>query len=619
MAIDKKNINSSNEGKGSLSRRNFLKGAAASAVGVATMGVLGACTNAATPTDTTPPVAPSISYEGDISNYEVINSDLIIIGAGFGAMSAAFQAIEKGINVTIIEKGPYRHGGGAGFNWDAIATWQVPDGYSTQNYLQMVVNQEAYKKSAMTEPHQNTALRLVNTGQVLPDRNEDGSVHYYIDFPTTKGVEGVFPRNSLDELAKHPNVNIVDRTMVTDILINDGVCLGAMGIYLPTGDFRVYRAPATILATGGTCWIYGWNTVSANSINSADNTGDVDMALFRHGVGIGDSEYACYDFASTYPEGLACGWGTMLNPDANEWVTMCDRDGNRLITEESGIDVVRGSYDRPYFNQQIAKLMLAGKGTDEGGILVDISGVTIRPAIQKNLKVFEKFGIDPYKELIPAREEMYEHGGTPVIDENMMSEIKGLFCSRGAGTYGALGGGNLHLGYRFGSYAARCAIEYMNNTAAPSEIDWTPAEKEYLRLQEILSRNVEGGLRPHVVRQNIQKTCHTCLGIIREKDKLEAAVIELERIRREDLPKMYVTDKSKTFNTEWKEAVEAYNLLDIAELSVKATLLREETRGQYMRSDFPEKDDKNWNVMLVGKLKDDKLTFEKKEMPTVTW
>lgn len=38
-----------------------------------------------------------------------------------------------------------------------------------------------------------------------------------------------------------------------------------------------------------------------------------------------------------------------------------------------------------------------------------------------------------------------------------------------------------------------------------------------------------------------------------------------------------------------------------------------------MRSDFPEKDDKNWNVMLVGKLKDDKLTFEKKEMPTVTW
>lgn len=621
MAIDKKNINSSNDGKGSLSRRNFLKGAAASAVGVATMGVLGACTNAVTPSDSTSPaIAPSVSYEGDVSNYEVIHSDLIIIGAGYGAMSAAFQAVEKGQNITIIDKAPFRHGGGAGFNWDGIATWQLPEGYSKDSYLTRGVNQEAYKKSALSEPNPNTALRLVNTGQVLPDRNEDGSVRYFIDFPVTKGVEGAFPRNSLDELAKHPNVNIVDQTMVTDILINDGVCLGAMGIYLPTGDFRVYRAPATILATGGTCWIYGWNTVSANSINSADNTGDVDMAAYRHGIGIGDAEYAAYDFATTYPEGLAYGWGTMLNPDANEYVTMCDRDGNRLITEETGIDVVRAAYDRPYFNQEIAKLLLAGKGTDEGGILVDISGVTIRPAIQKNLKVFEKFGIDPYKELIPAREEMYEHGGTPVIDENLMSEAKGLFCVRGAGTYGAGGGFAIVSANRFGSYAARCAIEYLKDVQPVSEIDWTPAEKEYLRLKEILAKNVDGGIRPHVVRQNIQKTCLTCLGIIREKDKLEAAKQELERIRREDIPKMYVSDKSRTYNNEWKEAIEAYNLLDIAELSVQATLQREETRGQYMRLDFLEKDDANWgNTILVGRLKDGKLSFEKKKMPTVTW
>ncbi|MFZ7121196.1 MAG: FAD-binding protein [Eubacteriaceae bacterium] len=612
MGNDKKNTNNSIDDKRGISRRTFIKGAAASVVGVASMGVLGGCSFNSSSDGST-------AGAGDVINYEVINTDLLIIGAGFGAMSAAFQAVEKGQNVTIIDKGPFRHGGAAGFNWDAIATWQLPEGFSTQSYLSNVVNQEAYKKSGLSDPNQNTALRLANTGQCLPDRNEDGSVHYYIDFPTTKGVEGVFPRNTLDKLAEYPTVTVVDRTMVTDILINDGVCNGAMGVYLPTGDYRVYRAPATILATGGSCWIYGWNTVSANSINSADNTGDVDMAAYRHGVGIGDSEYAAYDFASTYPEGLACGWGTMLNPDANEYVTMCDRDGNRLITEETGIDVVRSSYDRPYFNQEVAKLLLSGKATDEGGILVDISGVEIRPAIKKNLKVFEEFGIDPYKELIPAREEMYEHGGTPVIDENMMSEVKGLFCVRGAGVYGAGGGFNVGLANRFGSYAARSAMEYINNIETFSEIDWTPAEKEFERLHEILNRDVNGGIRPYVVRQKIQNTCKTCLGIIRETDKLEAAAKELERIRLEDLPKMYVSDKSHTYNTDWKEAIEAYNLLDVAELSVKSTLMREETRGQYLRPEFPEKDDANWNVMLVGRLKDDQLSFEKKEMPTTTW
>ncbi|CDX03969.1 Periplasmic fumarate reductase-like flavoprotein [Desulfitobacterium hafniense] len=615
--MDKKNnMNPTQQENSGLSRRGFLKGAAASAIGAAAVGFMGGCSNTTANPGSTSTANPAVLSPDGIANYEVINTDLLIIGAGFGGLSAAFEAINKGLQVTIVDKGPFRHGGGAGFNWDVITTWETV--YGKESRLKNIVNQNIYYNASTTDPNANMALTLLNRGECLPDRNADGSVHWYIDYPIVKGVEGTFPRNHHDAVYASPNVTVYDRTMITDILINDGVCLGAMGINLPTGEFRVFRSPATILSTGGSCWFYGWNSVSCDSINSADNTGDVDMAAFRHGIGIGDSEYGQYDFASTYPQGLAFGWSTMLNPDANEYYTICDRDGNKLVTKENGVDLERITYDRVYFNQSVARLLNQGKATDEGGILIDVKGVHLRPPIQRNIPVFESFNVDVESQLVPGKAEMYEHGGTPLIDDNMMSEVKGFFCVRGAGVFGAGGGSCVSVNHRMGSYTTRCAIEYMKTAAPIAEIDWSPVEKEYARLHEIRTRKADGGLRPHVVRQKIQKTSGTCMGIIREKDKLEAAKAELARIRKEDIPKMFVSDQSPTYNNEWKEAIEAYNLLDLAELAVNATLERKETRGQYLRTDFPEMDDINFKCMLVAYQKDDQLTFEKKTMPEVT-
>jgi succinate dehydrogenase/fumarate reductase flavoprotein subunit len=306
----------------------------------------------------------------------------------------------------------------------------------------------------------------------------------------------------------------------------------------------------------------------------------------------------------------------MLNPDANEYGAFADKDGKQLITKESGIDLVRITYDRNYFNQELAKLMLNGAMTADGGLLANLNGVKLRPAIARNLVVFEKFGVDPNTEKLPIHDEIYERGGAPVIDDTMMSEeIKGLFCVRGAGVNGGGGGSNVSLNNRFGSYATRSALTYIDGAPAVKEIDWSPAEQEYTRLHELRTREAKSGLRPHVVRHKIQKACGTCMGILRETDKLKAAATELARIRAEDIPNMIVTSPSQTFNTEWKEAIENINLLDAAELAVNATLLREESRGTYLRPDFPKADDVNWKVMLVGKQENGKLSFSKKKMP----
>ena len=135
-----------------ISRRDFLRGMAASAVGVAATSVIG-----------TSAFAEGTGKEKDIQQpagalgYEVYNTDLLIIGAGFGAMSAAFDAISKGQSVVMIDKGPFRHGGNAGYNWDVIATW-VPDEnyYSSESYLSKMVNQELFYKAEQSDPNPNT-------------------------------------------------------------------------------------------------------------------------------------------------------------------------------------------------------------------------------------------------------------------------------------------------------------------------------------------------------------------------------------------------------------------------------------------------------------------------------
>lgn len=52
-------------------------------------------------------------------------------------------------------------------------------------------------------------------------------------------------------------------------------------------------------------------------------------------------------------------------------------------------------------------------------------------------------------------------------------------------------------------------------------------------------------------------------------------------------------------NADWKDAIEVVNLLDIARLTVEASLAREESRDAFIRPDFPETDDENWKCALA--------------------
>ena len=57
------------------------------------------------------------------------------------------------------------------------------------------------------------------------------------------------------------------------------------------------------------------------------------------------------------------------------------------------------------------------------------------------------------------------------------------------------------------------------------------------------------------------------------------------------------------------EALEARNLVCLAEVIIRAALMREESRSAHYRTDFPNRDDKRWLKNIVVKKQKEDMSF----------
>ena len=498
-------------GNQGISRRSFV---ATSGIASALAAVGATEASAEEPSSTSEAQsAPATSAK---VSYTVFDADIVVIGAGMTAMSAVDEAIHEGQSVLVIDKAPFGFGGATGMNWDVVYTWTptgdpsgTPNGCITE--LRETVNEEDRYR-----PNDYTVI--ANWGEVLSDRNDDGSVHFKIDYPTAQGVEWGFPRHWLDHFSQNDYVTVHDYTMITDIFVNDGKCVGCVGIYLPTGEYRVYRSRATVLATGGSTQMYGYVTLSSISNQSTDNTGDVDMGVFRHGGRIGDAEHGAYDMMGVAPSCWAVSEGAMFGGDSMDIDFMYDKDGVAFCLDDQ-YDRETMVNDRQYFNQVVAKHIQDGYGGPNGGIFLP-ANEEIRGQMRYMYKravnrIESQCGIDLAENPMECLIEMYEHGGTPVVDNELMStEFAGLFCARGAGVAGCNGGSTNIRERQYGQYAMKRAIAYANALEPLAQIDFSDAEREIDRLENLRIREVEGSLRPLEIQRKIQDLGYRCLNVV---------------------------------------------------------------------------------------------------------
>src|SRR3990172_4154766 len=81
-------------------------------------------------------------------------------------------------------------------------------------------------------------------------------------------------------------------------------------------------------------------------------------------------------------------------------------------------------------------------------------------------------------------------------------------------------------------------------------VDWSQVASEHARVVGLLLAEPPAPLRVHKIRRAIQEAAWRGSGSWRSEKKCRDALAELERIQSQDLPRLYVADKSKVCNIE---------------------------------------------------------------------
>ncbi|RLI44906.1 fumarate reductase/succinate dehydrogenase flavoprotein subunit, partial [Candidatus Bathyarchaeota archaeon] len=259
--------------------------------------------------------------------------------------------------------------------------------------------------------------------------------------------------------------------------------------------------------------------------------------------------------------------------------------------------------------------ILEGRGTPHGGVYLSISHIDasiIEDRLKTMLRQFLDTGVDIRKEPMEVAPTAHHLMGGLMINEEAATDLKGLWAA-GEVTGGIqggnrLGGNALADTQVFGKIAGENAAKYAQKMEKPS-IDLAQVENEIEHAQSFLER--KEGIRPVQVRTKLANLMWDKVGIFRTGKELQEAVLEIERMQREDIPRLYVMGKGTRYNHEWIKAFEVENMVLTSEMIARAALMREETRGAHYRKDFPKTDNENWFVNIVIKQENGKMTFRK--------
>lgn len=548
-------------------------------------------------------------------------TDVLIIGGGAAACRAAIEASDLGADVTIVDKGIFGQSGCSGMHWCwAIAGIGLGDstnyflkdivkggGFLSNQKLAAILAAEAPKRIIDLERYGNICIRKESGdvklsqfgGHSIP-RTLNGVVLWML------GMEAV-----------RRGVRVFQETMAVKLLTYNRAVTGAICINIRTGDLYILRSKSTILATGGAGQIYGWGTVSAITDNPIQITGDGIAMAYRTGAELVDMEQIQYTpVAVTYPPQFK---GSMPAGEAAIKEAIFNKDLVPFLEK-----IPLATFTRAQMAKAVINEIREGRGTPHGGVWLNLKVLVDKqkanPISQSTtVDICRIEGFDIQKDLIEVYPRVHHFMGGVAINEMCETSIPGLYACgevtggiHGANRLGSVAFADTQVfGKRAGQYAAEHAL-----AIGKPKIEWRQVEEENKRVFNLLEKKPVNGLRPYKIRRKLQTTMWENVGIFRNERDLRVALKEIERIKEEDLPRIYVASKSRTYNYDWVEALETYYMIDVAEMVARSALMRTESREAHQREDYPQTNDEDWLANVYINLVDEKMELEKRPIIT---
>lgn len=607
-----------------VSRREFLAGSGL-AIGTAFVGsepILSASAE-----ETVPVIEEKVESSVQIpQEFTTYDTDVLVIGAGSAGVQAAIYAAETGANVIIVEKKHYTRCGPSGMHAfgrmtsPAVALSEgdsveeaVADGLETHKW---VMDQDWAEALMIDYEKYNPCLESENYGNIHNRDSATGEPVFNLSTTKPRLWEGYKLDNHATYLYKL-GVKIFEYTTVTNLLTDrSGVVVGATALDFHTGDFIVYKAKATILATGEPNQIFGAGTISAlYSGRPITCTGDGRSMAARVGAEMKDLEFYCGGYGVIWPTAVAA-TAAFANYDTTQFT---DKDGNLILAD---IPAEEMTIRRRYYEYE--KMIVSGKAGPHGGYLsappewtsdqvpkggagltLEDKGFFVDDWLALGL-IWERNGLEHVEQL------HYVGHGCGGIYTNTKAEtsVPGLYACGGEYFGWGADGCDAYRGFSnifvTGRWAGKNAGERAIGFGGGVDIQWNQVADEYKRVYSLLYSEPEKPVRAWKIKKAIQDAAWMGAGVWRSEKRCNEAFALLDKIETEDFPNIYVQDKSKVCNLEWIEALEAFNMMDLVRMTILAAITRTESRVYAIRNEYPDMDNDNWLKNIIIKLKDGK-------------
>ncbi|MCK9363089.1 MAG: FAD-binding protein [Syntrophales bacterium] len=547
-------------------------------------------------------------------SWEVVDTEVLIVGGGFGGLWAALRAAELGTSVTLVDKsfaGKSGHSFLAGGAMVVLLPGDDPDQYL---YDITLGNEWLVDQEMVTAVLDGSYARLKDLESFGIPFRKRGEEYVWTRARGAQHIKNLWPQNAsaadevlvLRKVALARGVKIINHLYVYDLLKeSEGRVCGVAGIGVKDQKNYLITAKSVILAT---------NTGSYRGHHLAcELQGTGPFMAFEAGAQIKNPEFHYINIRPAKHEiegsGILPAIGARWKNAKNQHFM---KNYDPLLEDRA-----------PVFKIVISAAKEALKGN--APICIDVEGMTEEEREKFRIlqvshgwmpllfrKCESEEGYDPLRDNIewqPA----YECNKLGIrADVDCRTSLKGLFAAGMARTLGVnpFTGWSITSctwsGYRAGESAAMAA-----KSVSLKQLDFKSLIEAKKRFFQPFA--VGKGHDPDRLVHELQKILFPAdVLIIMSEPKLQEALDRVIRLKEERLPSLQASDVRGLI-----KARETQTMCISAEMTLRAALMRQETRESiFYREDYPRPDNAKWlKWIFVEKAAPGEMLFTTEAVP----
>ena len=567
-----------------ISRRSFIS-LAGGAAGVAALAVMGV------PTGWTMN-RPKVDVAGITFNES--STDVLVIGSGMAGLFATVKAHDAGAAVMLVSKGRLGSSGQTPFAKGIFAFDPNNADISLDEFVDQV------SRSALGTNNRAYTRQMAEHSLARVEELREWGF-----------FDSALYNKCFSSPIKQRKITLHERLVITHLLKENNRIAGAAGFNVDSGQAHIFLAKSVILCTGA-------GGFKPNGFPICDLTHDGTVMAYKIGARVTGKEWNDgHPGKAEHPAACFNGWGDMferkpaitgveirhdLGIDLNYRAYVTGGPIKMGPPDLHQGDVPRGG---PYRPQEFVrghpgkdhKSPPGGKPHDKSGAPPGMGGTTVGGS-SAGMAIHKSEGVVP-------------------INDQCESDIAGLYAAGDAlGSYmaGAIYtqiGSSLAGSAVQGAIAGEAAAHYSKDVSFQII---SKAKSRKIRKEMFAPLKREAGYSPAWVTQTLQGIMIPNFILYIKKEKLlRGALAYIEELRDHHMEMLTAAD----FH-ELRLAHETSNMIVSAEMKLRASIMRKESRCSHFRLDYPDLDDKNWRAWInIYKGSDGSMQLEKQ--PFDSW